>query len=344
MNPQREVPAAHLHIGDTLMTETTGGTYEHVYSPTGEAQASIPLAGPTEISLAVDAAEAAFPSWRGWAPAERRNALFRLAQLIKENNDEFCRLAVLDNGVTYGFAGFGPWIAEEWTAYYAGWADKLEGKLISSHRQQRDLAYTLAEPYGVVGIIITWNGPLISLAMKVVPAIAAGNTVVVKPSEFTPFAAEYFMTLIREAGIPAGVVNMVPGGPEAGAALVSDSRVKKISFTGGPTAARSILKLCADQLKPAVLELGGKSANIVFPDVDIDAVASLGVSTSIVGLTGQGCAMPTRLLVHDSIYEEMVERVMRHAAAITLGDPFDPSVDSGPVVNEAAQLRNSWDD
>ncbi len=141
------------------------------------------MAGPAEISLAVDAAETAYTSWRGWQPAERRNALFRLAQLIKENNDEFCRLAVLDNGVTYSFAGFGPWIAEEWTVYYAGWADKLEGELISSHRQQRDLAYTLAEPYGVVGIIITWNHPLISLAMKVARD-RAGNTVVVKPSEY----------------------------------------------------------------------------------------------------------------------------------------------------------------
>ena len=169
MSSQREVPDAHLHIGDTLVTDTSGGVYQHVYSPTGEPQAENPLAGPAEISLAVDAAETAYTSWRGWQPAERRNALFRLAQLIKENNDEFCRLAVLDNGVTYSFAGFGPWIAEEWTAYYAGWADKLEGELISSHRQQRDLAYTLAEPYGVVGIIITWNGPLISLAMKVVP-------------------------------------------------------------------------------------------------------------------------------------------------------------------------------
>ena len=339
MSSQREVPDSHLYIGDTLVTDTSGGVYQHVYSPTGEPQAEIPLAGPSEISMAVDAAEEAFVSWRGWSPAERRNALFRLAQLIKENNDEFCRLAVLDNGVTYSFASFGPWIAEEWTAYYAGWADKLEGELISSHRQQRDLAYTLAEPYGVVGIIITWNGPLISLAMKVVPAIAAGNTVVVKPSEFTPFAAEHFMKLVRQAGIPAGVVNMVPGGPEAGAALVGDPRVKKISFTGGPTAARNILRLCADQLKPALLELGGKSANIVFPDVDIEAAASLGVATSIVGLTGQGCAMPTRLLVHDSIYDDMIERVAQHAAAIKLGDPFDPAVDSGPVVNEAAQTR-----
>jgi aldehyde dehydrogenase (NAD+) len=336
---QRRVPESHLYIGDTVLTDGSGGTYQHVYSPTGEVQAHIPLAGTAEVSAAVDAAEKAFASWRRSSPAQRRDLLFRLAQLIKENASEFCRLAVLDNGVTYSFAGFGPWIAEEWTAYYAGWADKLEGHVISSHRQQRDLAYTLAEPYGVVGIIITWNGPLISLAMKVVPAIAAGNTVVVKPSELSPFAAEHFMKLVQEAGIPAGVVNLVPGGPDAGAALVADPRVKKISFTGGPTAARKILGACAEQFKPVILELGGKSANIVFPGVNLDAAASLSVSTSIVGLTGQGCAMPTRLLLHDSVYDDMIQRVTSLAAAVKLGDPFDPAVDAGPVVTEAAQTR-----
>ncbi len=339
MNAQRVVPDAHLHIGDSQSATGSGGVYEHVYSATGEVQGEVPLAGPDEITAAVDAAQEAFGLWRRWAPAERRNALVRLAALIRVNAEEFCRLAVLDNGVTYGFAAFGPWIAEEWTSYYAGWADKLEGQIVSSHRQQRDFGYTLAEPYGVIGIIITWNGPLISLAMKVVPAIAAGNTVVVKPSELTPYAAEHFMKLVREAGIPAGVVNMVPGSRDAGEALVRNPKVKKVSFTGGPTAARQILTTCAEQLKPAVLELGGKSANIVFPDVDLDAAASLAVSSSIVGLTGQGCAMPTRLLVHDDVYDEVIDRVTGHAQSITLGDPFDPTVDSGPVVNEAAQTR-----
>ncbi|MCU1458917.1 MAG: Aldehyde Dehydrogenase, partial [Actinomycetia bacterium] len=274
MSNQLLVPSAHLHIGDDQLSEGSGGVYEHVYSATGEVHGNVPLAGVDEVNAAVDAADAAFKVWRAWNPADRRDALYRLAKLITDNADEFCRLAVLDNGVTYEFAKHGPRIAEEWTSYYAGWADKIEGQLISSNRQQRDLAYTLAEPYGVVGIIITWNGPLISLAMKVVPAIAAGNTVVVKPSELTPYAAELFMKIVREAGIPAGVVNMVPGGVDAGEALVRNPKVQKVSFTGGPTTARKILAGCAEQLKPAVLELGGKSASLVFPDVNLDYVAA----------------------------------------------------------------------
>lgn len=339
MNNQLLVPDAHLHIGDGQLSEGSGGIYEHVYSATGEAHGAVPLAGPTEINAAVDAAASAFEHWRTWLPADRRDALYRLSKLIEANAAEFCRLAVLDNGVTYEFAKHGPRIAEEWTSYYAGWADKIEGQLISSGRQQLDLAYTLAEPYGVVGIIITWNGPLISLAMKVVPAIAAGNTVVVKPSEFTPYAAEYFMKLVRQAGIPAGVVNMVPGGVDAGEALVRHPKVQKVSFTGGPTTARKILAGCAEQLTPAVLELGGKSASVVFPDVNLDYVAAVAVYSSIVGLSGQGCAMPTRLLVHDDVYDAMLEKVSAVANSITLGDPFEATTGAGPVVNEAAQTR-----
>ncbi len=339
MSNQLLVPDAHLHIGDDQLSQGSGGVYEHVYSATGEAHGSVPLAGVAEVDAAVDAADAAFKVWRAWDPADRRDALYRLAKLITANADELCRLAVLDNGVTYEFAKHGPRIAEEWTSYYAGWADKIEGQLISSNRQQRDLAYTLAEPYGVVGIIITWNGPLISLAMKVVPAIAAGNTVVVKPSELTPYAAEHFMKLVREAGIPAGVVNMVPGGIDAGEALVRNPKVQKVSFTGGPTTARKILAGCAEQLKPAVLELGGKSASLVFPDVNLDYVAAVAVYSSIVGLSGQGCAMPTRLLVQESIYDTMIEKVAAITKSITLGDPFDPNIAAGPVVNEAAQTR-----
>jgi acyl-CoA reductase-like NAD-dependent aldehyde dehydrogenase len=175
--------------------------------------------------------------------------------------------------------------------------------------------------------------------MKVVPAIAAGNTVVVKPSELTPYAAEHFMKLVREAGIPAGVVNMVPGGVDAGEALVSNPKVQKVSFTGGPSTARKILAGCAEQLKPAILELGGKSASLVFPDVDLNYVAAVAVYSSIVGLSGQGCAMPTRLLVHDKVYDTMIEKVSAVASSIRLGDPFDPATGAGPVVNEAAQTR-----
>ena len=175
--------------------------------------------------------------------------------------------------------------------------------------------------------------------MKVIPALAAGNTVVVKPSELTPYATEHFMDLVRQAGIPAGVVNMLPGTAEAGEALVRHPLVQKISFTGGPTAARAILAACAESLKPAVLELGGKSASIVFPDADLDAVAFIATASVHQTLAGQGCALATRLVVHDSVYDELAEKVVAFTRDITLGDPFDPATGMGPVVSRAAQER-----
>src|SRR5207302_6749567 len=172
-------------------------------------------------------------------PAQRRDVLVRLADLLEGARDELARLAVLDNGMTYGIAHYTATSVVDYTRYYAGWADKIEGHVTSSPAHGRELAYTAPEPFGVIGIIITWNGPLVSIGMKVLPALAAGNTVLVKPSELTPYATEHFMELVREAGIPAGVVNMLPGTAEAGEALVRHPVVQKISFTGGPTSTTS---------------------------------------------------------------------------------------------------------
>ena len=241
--------------------------------------------------------------------------------------------------MTYGIAQFTATSMVDYARYYAGWADKIEGRVTSSPVHGRELAYTVPEPYGVVGIIITWNGPLVSVGMKVIPALAAGNTVVVKPSELTPYAMEHFMGLVREAGIPAGVVNVVPGTAEAGDALVRHPLVQKISFTGGPATARTILAACAETLKPAVLELGGKSASLVFPDADLDAVAFIATASVHQTLAGQGCALGTRLVVHDSVYDELAEKVVAFTSDITLGDPFDPATGMGPVVSRDAQER-----
>ena len=227
----------------------------------------------------------------------------------------------------------------DYARYYAGWADKVEGRVTSSPAHGRELAYTVPEPYGVVGIVITWNGPLVSVGMKVMPALAAGNTVVVKPSELTPYALEHFMAIVREAGIPPGVVNVVAGTAEAGDALVRHPLVQKVSFTGGPATARTILAACAETLKPAVLELGGKSAGLVFPDADLDAVAFIATASVHQTLAGQGCALGTRLVVHDSVYDELAEKVVTFTRDITLGDPFDPATGMGPVVTRGAQER-----
>jgi aldehyde dehydrogenase (NAD+) len=175
--------------------------------------------------------------------------------------------------------------------------------------------------------------------MKVSPALAAGNTVVVKPSEFTPFSSELFGQLVREAGIPDGVCNILPGSVAAAEALVAHPNVQKVTFTGGPATARKILASCAQTLKPAVMELGGKSANLIFPDADLDHACSYGVVMSVARMSGQGCSFPTRMLVHQDIYDEVLRRVTANTRAIKIGDPFDPFVDMGPVVNEAALTR-----
>jgi acyl-CoA reductase-like NAD-dependent aldehyde dehydrogenase len=335
----RTVPTVHLHIGDERREQGGGGVHMHVYPATGDEQGPVPLAGPDDVDDAVRAAQAAFETWRAWTPWQRRDALVRLADLLEEARDELARLAVLDNGMTYGIAHFTATSVVDYARYYAGWADKIEGRVTTTPAHGRELAYTAPEPYGVVGIIITWNGPLVSVGMKVLPALAAGNTVVVKPSELTPYATERFMDLVGQAGIPSGVVNMLPGTAEAGEALVRHPLVQKISFTGGPTAARNILAACADTLKPAVLELGGKSASIVFPDADLDAVAFIATASVHQTLAGQGCALATRLVVHDDVYDELAEKVVAFTRDITLGDPFEPTTGMGPVVNRAAQER-----
>ena len=339
MTIDRSVPEVHLHIGNELRTTGGGGAFDHVFPATGEVQGTVPLAGPSDIDDAVRAAHDAFGVWRTWTPWQRRDALVRLGDLLEQHRDELARLSVLDNGMTYGIAHFTATSVCDYTRYYAGWADKIEGTVTSSHAHGRELAYTIPEPYGVIGIIITWNGPLVSIGMKVIPALAAGNTVVVKPSELTPYATEHFMTLVKQAGIPDGVVNMLPGTAEAGRALVQHPLVQKISFTGGPTAARAILADCAQSLKPAVLELGGKSASIVFPDADLDSVAFIAAVSVHGTLAGQGCALATRLVVHDSVYDELAAKVVEFSGGLTLGDPFDPATTMGPVVSRGAQER-----
>jgi aldehyde dehydrogenase (NAD+) len=332
-------PAVHLHIGGDRFPEASGGVYEHRNAHDDTIDALVPLAGEAEIGHAVRVSHEAFQSWRRTRPAERRRLLMRLADLIEENQAEFTRRGTLDNAtpvdVSAGFVA----PAVEWTRYYAGWADKYTSDVTSSYARDGEFAYTLAQPYGVVAIIITWNGPLISLAMKIPPALAAGNTVVVKPSELTPFCGELFMDLVEQAGFPPGVVSLLPGDAAAGAALVAHPLVQKVSFTGGPTTARAILRSCAEFMKPVVLELGGKSANLVFEDADLDAACLHGAVMSVGALSGQGCALPTRMLVQRSVYDRVVDQVAAIAASLPVGNPRLPGTASGPVINKAALER-----
>ena len=336
---EHDLPQPRLVIGGKDVTDASGGHYEHRNPATGLVQAQIPLAGPTEVERAVAAARQAFEVWGTMRPAERRRLLTRFAQLLRDHIPDFAAICPLENGVCIGgwAENVGPHVAE-WTEYYAGWADKIEGMVGAAYSPHENVEYTIAEPYGVIGHIITWNSPALSLAMKVPPSLAAGNTVVIKPAESTPFSALLFADLAREAGIPEGVINVVTGLGDAGEALVSHPGVDKISFTGGPVTARRIMATAAQSLKPVVFELGGKSANLLFADTDLDTVVPYCAAFAMSN-TGQGCALPTRLLVERPIYEEVVQRVAGVVAHLPIGDPLDPTTYIGPLVNAAARDR-----
>lgn len=339
MRSSPDVPRVHLHIGDQLLSEGSAGTHEHVWPVDGQVQGPVPMAGPDQVDASVRAAQAAYGAWRAWKPADRARVLGRLAALMRECGEELARLCVLDNGMTLGMGQAAVHAMADWTEYYAGWADKIEGRVTSTPGQSRELAYTVPEPYGVVAVIMTWNSPLFSVGMKLIPALAAGNTVVLKPSELTPYSSERLMAVIREAGIPAGVVNLLIGGAETGDALVRHPLVQKVSFTGGPTTAKKILAACAESLKPAVLELGGKSANLIFPDADLSTVGMRNAFSVCGVLAGQGCAIPSRMLVHEDVYDQVAAQVVEVARNMPPGDPFEPGTVLGPVITKAAQKR-----
>ena len=334
-----QAPSALLRLGHEDVAVASGGVYTHLNPVTGVPQADIPLAGPAEMDRAIEKAVAAREAWRRTAPETRRAIVQKLGNLVRDNAAEIGRLAALDGGTPLLAGTYMAMLAASWHEYYAGWADKLDGQLLSTFDTRGEFSYTAPEPYGVVGIIITWNGPIISLGMKVAPALAAGNCVVVKPAELTPFVPDFYAKLAREAGVPDGVLSILPGGIEAGEALVRHKAVEKISFTGGPIAARKILIACAEQLKPAVLELGGKSASLLFPDTDIDAACARAVQWTIGVMAGQGCALPTRLLVHESIHDEVIEKLVAITQQYKVGDPFEEGVAVGPLINAAACTR-----
>ncbi|WP_111510812.1 aldehyde dehydrogenase family protein [Mycobacterium kyogaense] len=328
-------PPVGLLIGEDWRTSATGGSRPHVNAANGLAQADVLMAGAAEIDEAASAARAAFPTWRRWHPTERRRVLQRLVGLMERHRDDFVALSAQECGIPVQIGDAIVQMGIDWADSAATWADKLAGEVVSSPADVFD--YALAEPYGVVGIILTWNGPAASMGISVMPALAAGCCVVVKPSELAPFSALLFARLAREAGVPAGVVNVVTGDGSAGAALVSHPEIDKISFTGGVTTARAISAACARRLTPLLLELGGKSANIVFDDAD--RKKALKSALGIIVLSGQGCIVPSRLLVQDTIYDEFVESVTAALRHVRVGDPFDPKVTMGPVITEAACER-----
>lgn len=325
-----------LLIGDAWRTSTSAGTMQHVNPATGEVQAEFPVAGRDEVDEAVQAARRALGEFRRWSPLERRLLLQRIASLFREHAEDFSTIATLECGMIKPVASMMGESAAAWFDYYAGWTDKCAGSVVPT--PATSLNFTLHEPYGVIAVILTWNGPTGSIGMKVAAAFAAGCTVVLKPPELAPFGSNLFARLCVEAGLPAGAINVVPGGPVAGEALVRHPGIDKISFTGGPATARRIQAACADSLTPLVLELGGKSANLVFADSDLDAAARY-AAQGITRLAGQVCHSPTRLLVEASAYDRVSEAVAAQLDGMHVGDPFDPSTEMGPLISGQAQER-----
>lgn len=327
------IPSGDLLIGGEWVQSSDGTRRDSVDPSTGEVLATVAMATADDVAQAVASACQAFEPWRAWPANRRRDVLFELARLMDANDLELGVLRSLETGSPLKRKR-GTSLASEWTRYYAGWVDKIEGVSATPYSGP-SLSYTLPEPYGVIAAITPWNGGMVSAAMKVVPALAAGNTVVLKPAELAPLGVMRFAELCLEAGIPGGVLNVVTGGPDAGAALVDDARIGKISFTGGGATARRIIESAGRNLTPVILELGGKSANLVFPDADLMVAAATSVQTALANTSGQGCVLPTRLLVHDAVYDEVASTVTQMARALKIGRPFDDGAQMGPVIDAA---------
>lgn len=318
------------YIGGAFTGPEDGEYFETVNPYTGEVWARIAQGGPADVSRAVASASEAFKSWSRTKPQYRGKLLMDLADLIEANSEHLARIEVRDNGKLYAEMAAQTRYMAGWYRYYGGMADKIEGSVIPSDKPNI-LNYTRLEPLGPIAMITPWNSPLLLLAWKLPAALAAGNTVVIKPSEFTSASTLEFMTLFEKAGFPPGVVNTVTGfGPEVGAPLVSHPDIVKVAFTGSEAAGQKIYENAASQFKHVSLELGGKSPNIVFEDADLDAAAA-GVISGIFAATGQTCIAGSRLLVQRSIHDDFVQRVVALAEQAKIGDPMLPDTHVGPV-------------
>ncbi len=338
--PQKhEIPisATKLLINNRWIPSASGKTFATINPSTGEEICQIAEADRADVDKAVAAARAAFEHgpWRKATASERGRLLHRLADLIETHADELARLEALDNGKPVAVARV---VDVPKTVgcyrYFAGWADKIQGKTIPI--DGNFFCYTRHEPVGVVGQIIPWNFPMLMQAWKLAPALATGNTVVLKPAEQTPLTALRIGELIVEAGFPEGVVNLLPGyGPTAGAAIANHMDVDKIAFTGSTEVGHLVMEAAAkSNLKRVTLELGGKSPNIVFGDVDLDEAVE-GAHFGLFFNHGQCCCAGSRVFVEQKIYDQFVEKSSARARNRTVGDPFDPKTEQGPQVDEA---------
>ncbi len=330
-----ELPKYELYVAGGSFPPANGRFYETVDPYTGRAWARVPDADEQDVDRAVGAARAALDGdWGEMTGFQRSRLIHRLADLIERDADRLAELESRDSGkLLREFAGQMRAIPS-WYRYFAGWADKVTGETLPSDKPNF-VAFTLREPIGVVAAIVPWNSPLLLLSWKLAPALAAGCTMVVKPSDHTPVTALELAKLVTEAGIPDGVFNVITGnGPPVGRALVRHPGVDKVAFTGSTKTGIDVAEGATSHLARVTLELGGKSAQVVFPDADLAAAAN-GIVAGVFAATGQTCMAGSRLVVHEDIHDELIELVADRARQIVLGNPLEPATEMGPLANEA---------
>lgn len=331
------LPRYPLIIGDSREERGSGASRVHIYPGTGGVTREITMAGAADVDRAVAAARAALPAWKALPGDKRRDLMFKLAAALEANAMAFVPSLVAENGSVAMAAQYMGYDAAQKFRYYAGWADKLHGRTVPMWGGPAH-DYVAYEPYGVIGVIVPWNGPLFAATMVIAPALATGNTVALKAPDLAPYSAMKLVEVLIEAGLPAGVVNLVTGAADVGEAMVAHPRIDKIQFIGSGATARKVLANAAQTLKPCGLELGGKSAVIVFDDADLQNAAKRGL-TGAVSANGQGCVNGTRLLVQRGVYEPYLQMLSAMAGHIQVGDPFEQTTTMGPVISEAAMNR-----
>jgi aldehyde dehydrogenase (NAD+) len=339
------VPAAKdrlLLIDGRHVVSASGRTFKSLNPATGQVIATIAEGNEIDVDRAVAAARRAFEGrWRTMRAAERGHILLKWAELLRQHADEISELESLDAGkpIAAVLRQDLP-AAIDTLTYYAGWADKISGEVVSARDEA--LTYTVREPLGVVAAIVPWNFPLMIGMWKLAPALACGCTIVMKPAELTSLSALRIAELALEAGLPPGVLNIVTGpGRVVGDALVNHPDVDKVTFTGSPGVGRGIMRGAAANFKRVSLELGGKSANVIFDDADLDA-ASKAAAAGIFFNAGQVCSAGSRVLVQEKVYDDVVERLTARAKALRIGDPSDRTTVLGPVISEK-QMRSILD-
>ena len=324
-----------MYVGGEWIDAGSGDYFESDNPYLGEPWALIPRGTAADVDRAVRAAHTAFTSgeWPRLTASKRGALLRRLGDLIIEKAAELAEIEVRDNGKLYAEMSAQSAYMAQWYHYYGGLADKIEGAVLPTDKPDT-FNYTRYEPLGVVAAIIPWNSPLLLMAWKLAPALAAGNTVVVKPSEFTSASALEFMKLVEAAGFPPGVVNVVTGfGADVGAPLIEHPLVRKVAFTGSDATGQRVYESAARGMKRVSMELGGKSPNIVFDDADLDN-AIKGVISGIFAATGQTCIAGSRLLVQQSIHDQFLEKLVAFAKTAKMGNPMSKDTQIGPVTNK----------